>query len=124
MQNQQKECFGSRGKDDHGRRDQTHRRTTAGAAQQSRLDARGPGLPSRYVDEHPVTIGVGQAAGEPRTPHPLTRQLGISLDDLVTPAASDPRVRRPSIHRNGMVIVPLAPEGAPIATYKITYPPV
>jgi transcriptional regulator with XRE-family HTH domain len=55
---------------------------------------------------------------------PLTRQLGISLDDLVTPAASDPRVRRPSIHRNGMVIVPLAPEGAPIATYKITYPPV
>src|SRR5699024_11902416 len=81
-------------------------------------------LPSRYVDEHPVTIGVGQAAGEPRTPHPLTRQLGISLDDLVTPAASDPRVRRPSIHRNGMVIVPLAPEGAPSATYKITYPPV
>src|SRR5699024_11574140 len=55
---------------------------------------------------------------------PLTRQLGISLDDLVTPAASDPRVRRTSIHRNGMVIVPLAPEGAPIATYKINYPPV
>lgn len=54
---------------------------------------------------------------------PLTRQLGISLDDLVTPAVRDPRVRRPVIRRDGLVIAPLAPEGAPIATYKITYPP-
>ena len=55
---------------------------------------------------------------------PLTRQLGIGLDDLVTPEVTDPRVRRPAVHRSGMVIVPLAPEGAPIGTYKITYPPV
>lgn len=55
---------------------------------------------------------------------PLTRQLGISLDSLITPTARDPRVRRSPVHRNGMVIAPLAPEGAPIATYKITYPPV
>lgn len=55
---------------------------------------------------------------------PLTRQLGISLDDLVTRPVSDPRVRRPVIRRDGLVIAPLAPEGAPIATYKITYPPV
>jgi transcriptional regulator with XRE-family HTH domain len=54
---------------------------------------------------------------------PLTRQLGIGLDDLVTPAVSDPRVRRPVVRRNGLVIAPLAPEDAPIATYKITYPP-
>lgn len=55
---------------------------------------------------------------------PLTRELGISLDDLVTPAVNDPRVRRPVIHRDGMVIAPLAPEGSPVATYRITYPPV
>ena len=28
------------------------------------------------------------------------------------------------IHREGVVIAPLAPEGAPVGTYKITYPPV
>lgn len=55
---------------------------------------------------------------------PLTRQLGISLDNLVTPTAPDPRIRRRAIRRNGMTIAPLAPKGAPIATYKITYPPV
>lgn len=54
---------------------------------------------------------------------PLTRQLGIGLDDLVAPATVDPRVRRPVIHREGMVIAPLAPEGSSIGTYKITYPP-
>lgn len=54
---------------------------------------------------------------------PLTRQLGIGLDDLVTPAVADPRVRRSAIRRDGLVIAPLAPEGSPIATYKISYPP-
>ena len=54
---------------------------------------------------------------------PLTRQLGISLDELVSPAVSDPRVRRGAIHRPGMVIVPLVPEGSPMKTYKITYLP-
>lgn len=54
---------------------------------------------------------------------PLTRQLGVRIDDLIAPETADPRVRRPPIVRDGMVIVPLAPEGAPIATYKITYPP-
>ena len=55
---------------------------------------------------------------------PLTRQLGIRLDDLVSTETPDPRVRRAPIRRQGMLIVPLAPEGAPISTYKITYPPV
>lgn len=54
---------------------------------------------------------------------PLTRELGIGLDDLVTPAVPDPRVRRPVIRRDGLAIAPLAPEGSAIATYKITYPP-
>ncbi|MGN6721391.1 MAG: helix-turn-helix domain-containing protein [Marmoricola sp.] len=54
---------------------------------------------------------------------PLTRQLGITLDDLVTPAVADPRVRRTVIVRDGMTIAPLTPEGSPVATYKITYPP-
>lgn len=55
---------------------------------------------------------------------PVTRQLGIRLDDLVRPESPDPRVRRPAIRRGGMVIAPLAPEDSPISTYKITYPPV
>lgn len=55
---------------------------------------------------------------------PLVRNLGIRIDDLVQPESPDPRVRRPAIHRNGMIIAPLAPEGSPIHTYKITYPPV
>ena len=54
---------------------------------------------------------------------PLTRQLGIRVDDLLADEAPDPRVRRPAIRRDGMLIVPLAPEGSPIHTYKITYPP-
>lgn len=54
---------------------------------------------------------------------PLTRQLGIRLDDLVRAESPDPRVRRPAYRRDEIVIQPLAPEGAPIHTYKITYPP-
>lgn len=54
---------------------------------------------------------------------PLTRHLGIRIDDLLTAEVPDPRVRRPAIRRDGMVIAPLAPEGASIGTYKVTYPP-
>ena len=45
---------------------------------------------------------------------PLTRQLGIRVDDLIADEAPDPRVRRPVIRRDGMLIAPLAPEGSPI----------
>ncbi|GAB3260302.1 XRE family transcriptional regulator [Alteromonas gracilis] len=55
---------------------------------------------------------------------PLTRHLGVGLDDLVSPATPDPRVRRDEIHRDGMIIEPLAPDGSAVHTYKITYPPV
>lgn len=55
---------------------------------------------------------------------PLTRRLGIRLDDLLPEEAPDPRVRRPVIRRDGLVIVPLAPEGSAVRTYRITYPPV
>ncbi len=54
---------------------------------------------------------------------PLTRRLGIRIDDLLATEPPDPRVRRPVIRRDGLVIAPLAPEGAPIHTYRITYPP-
>lgn len=53
---------------------------------------------------------------------PLTRRLGIRLDDLVSHEAADPRVRRPAVERHGTTIVPLAPEGSPVLAYKITYP--
>ncbi|HYJ48505.1 MAG TPA: XRE family transcriptional regulator [Microbacterium sp.] len=55
---------------------------------------------------------------------PVTRHLGIRLDDLVRAESPDPRVRRPAIRRGGLVIAPLAPEESSISTYKITYPPV
>jgi transcriptional regulator with XRE-family HTH domain len=55
---------------------------------------------------------------------PLTRQLGIRVDDLLPSEAVDPRVRRPIIRRDGLIIAPLAPENSPVHTYKITYPPV
>jgi transcriptional regulator with XRE-family HTH domain len=54
---------------------------------------------------------------------PLTSRLGIRIDDLVKSETVDPRVKRPVIRRDGLVIAPLAPEGSPIHTYKITYPP-
>lgn len=53
---------------------------------------------------------------------PLTRRLAIRLDDLVPEEAADPRVQRPVIRRDGMIIAPLAPEGSPVLTYKITFP--
>ncbi|MFT3886777.1 MAG: XRE family transcriptional regulator [Arachnia sp.] len=54
---------------------------------------------------------------------PLTRHLGIRIDDLVDNAPRDPRVRRPVLRTNGVLVAPLSPEGSSIATYKITYPP-
>lgn len=54
---------------------------------------------------------------------PLTRHLGIRIDDLVRPGSHDPRVRRPVVHRDGLVIAPLTPEDAPVHTYRITFPP-
>lgn len=54
---------------------------------------------------------------------PLTRQLGMSIDDLVRTATPDPRVRRTPRRRDGMTLIPLAPEGARVATYRVTYEP-
>ena len=53
---------------------------------------------------------------------PLTRRLGLRIDDLLSADPVDPRVRRPVIRRDGLVIAPLAPEDSPIATFKLTYP--
>ena len=54
---------------------------------------------------------------------PVTRLLGIRIDDLLDPEPVDPRVSRPVIRRDGMIIAPLAAEGSPIHTYRIAYPP-
>ncbi|MGD8213685.1 helix-turn-helix domain-containing protein [Aestuariimicrobium sp. Y1814] len=53
---------------------------------------------------------------------PLTRHLGIHIEDLVSIEVPDPRVRLPAIHRDGLVITPLSPEGSPVQTFRITYP--
>ena len=54
---------------------------------------------------------------------PLTRQLGIKIDDLIPADPPDPRIRQTPIRRDGLLIVPLDPIHAPVHTYKITYPP-
>lgn len=53
---------------------------------------------------------------------PLTRQLGVTLDDLVAADAPDPRIRQTTVRRHGLLIVPLTAQHAPVRTYKITYP--
>ena len=54
---------------------------------------------------------------------PLTRRLGISIEDLLQSTPPDPRVRRSEIRREGLAILPLAPEGAAVETYRVTFPP-
>lgn len=53
---------------------------------------------------------------------PLTRQLGIRIDDLIPTELPDPRIRQAPVRRDGLVIVPLTPSHAPIHTFKITHP--
>lgn len=54
---------------------------------------------------------------------PLTRQLGIRIDDLLDPQDRDPRVRRPAVRRDGMTIAPLTREESDVRAFKITYHP-
>ncbi|WP_396667998.1 helix-turn-helix domain-containing protein [Microbacterium sp. R86528] len=53
---------------------------------------------------------------------PLTRQLGIRVDDLLPDEARDPRVRRPEIREHGHIVAPLTLEDSPVQTFKVTYP--
>ena len=54
---------------------------------------------------------------------PLARELRLSLDELVPPAVPDPRVRRKGHTREGVTTVPLAPEGSPVQTVRLTFEP-
>ena len=54
---------------------------------------------------------------------PLTRELGVSIDELVRTATPDPRVRRAPERHEGMTLTPLTPPGAPVAAFRITYEP-
>lgn len=54
---------------------------------------------------------------------PLTRRLGIRIDDLLEPQDRDPRVRRTAVRRVGMTIAPLTHEQSDVRAYKITYHP-
>lgn len=55
---------------------------------------------------------------------PLTRALGIRIDDILPSTTGDPRVRRAIERRDGMVVAPLTLESSPVQTYKVTFPPV
>ena len=54
---------------------------------------------------------------------PLTRQLGIRVDDLLDAPERDPRVRRRPITRCGMTIAPLTREESEVHAFKIAYHP-
>lgn len=54
---------------------------------------------------------------------PLTRELGIRVDDLLAHPDRDPRVHRASITREGMTIAPLTREESHVRAYKLTYHP-
>ncbi len=54
---------------------------------------------------------------------PLTRQLGIRIDDLLPARTADPRMHRAVERRDGMVIAPLTRESSAVQALKIVYPP-
>lgn len=54
---------------------------------------------------------------------PLTRQLGIRVDDLLDPPDRDPRVHRQAVNRDGLTIAPLTREESEVRAFKITYHP-
>ncbi|WP_307866533.1 helix-turn-helix domain-containing protein [Leucobacter chromiisoli] len=54
---------------------------------------------------------------------PLTRRLGIRVDDLLEEQDRDPRVRRHEVQRDGMTIAPLTLEESSVRAYRITYHP-
>lgn len=54
---------------------------------------------------------------------PLTQQLGIRIDDLLTNEDRDPRVRRPPVQRLGMTVAPLTREESEVRAFKISYRP-
>ncbi len=54
---------------------------------------------------------------------PLTRRLGMRIDDLLPSQRADPRVRRAVTRRDGMIIAPLTLEDSPVQTFKIVFPP-
>ena len=54
---------------------------------------------------------------------PLTRELGIRIDDLLAPRDADPRIRRDAVSRGGLIIAPLTREASAVRAFKITYRP-
>ncbi|GAB3185876.1 XRE family transcriptional regulator [Nesterenkonia halophila] len=54
---------------------------------------------------------------------PLTRSLGIGVDDLIAVEPGDPRVRRDGWRQEEMHVQPLSPESAPVQAMKLTYAP-
>ncbi len=54
---------------------------------------------------------------------PLTKQLGIRIDDLLEQQPRDPRVHRSPVTRGSMTIAPLTREESDVRAFKITYRP-
>ncbi|GAB3189899.1 helix-turn-helix domain-containing protein [Nesterenkonia suensis] len=52
---------------------------------------------------------------------PLTRELGVAVDDLLVLQTPDPRVRRPGWRADGMAVQPLSGERSPVNAFRITY---
>jgi len=53
---------------------------------------------------------------------PLTRELRITIDDLIPAEVPDPRIKPTQSMHHGVQIVRLSPPGSPTRTFKMTYP--
>lgn len=53
---------------------------------------------------------------------PVTRALGIGIDELLGARSTDPRAHRPIVSRGGITFTPLAPEGSPLRAFKVSHP--
>lgn len=54
---------------------------------------------------------------------PLTRKLGMSIDDLLVQAPDDPRVNRQGWDNGAVTVHPLSHEDSSVHTYKMHYRP-
>ena len=53
---------------------------------------------------------------------PITRALGLTLDDVIPPPAPDPRITRTCRRVGDITFEALSPDSSPVQTYKVTFP--
>ncbi|WP_146338849.1 helix-turn-helix domain-containing protein [Nesterenkonia sp. NBAIMH1] len=81
---------------------------------------------ARAADVSPSTLSrleTGKRQASLELLLPLTKKLGITVDDLLAAPAQDPRVDRDGWEAAGRRVLPLSQESSPVQTYKIVLRP-